>query len=282
MKYIKTISAVAVLFTATAGAQSLKTPAPSPKETIKQEFALSDISIEYSRPSAKGRVIYGDLVPFDKLWRTGANASTKITFGSAVKLEGNDVPAGTYSLYTIPGKTEWTIVINKNLTNWGIDGYKEEEDLVRFKVKPTALTENVETFTMNVGSITSNTCTIDLTWEKTKASFNVTTEIDAEIMKNIEKIMSTDARPYFSAARYYYENDKDLKKALEWAGKATEQNPKAYWVVLLKARIELKLKDYKASMASAEKAKALATEDKNDDYVKMSTEVWEQAKKGGK
>jgi acetolactate synthase small subunit len=264
----------------TAGAQSLKTPAPSPKQTIKQDFALSDISIEYSRPSAKGRVVFGDLVPYDKLWRTGANASAKITFGSAVKVEGKDVAAGTYALYTIPGKTEWTIVLNKNLTLWGIDGYKEEEDVLRFKVKSSAITENVETFTINVANITSNTCTVDLTWEKTKVSFNVLAEIDAEIMKNIEKVMANDARPYFAAARYYYENDKDLNKALEWANKAVEQNPKAYWVALLKARIQLKLKDYKGSMATAELAKNLATEDKNDDYVKMSTEVWEAAKKG--
>lgn len=264
----------------TAMSQQLKTPAPSPTQTLKQNFALGDITIEYSRPSVKGRVVYGDLVPFDKLWRTGANASTKITFSDKVKLEGKDVPAGTYSLYTIPGKTEWTIIINKNTTLWGSDGYKQEEDLVRFKVKSSAMADKLETFTMNVADITPTTANIELNWEKTHVAFNVTSNIDSVMMKNIEAALSpVDKRPYYQAANYYFENGKDLAKALEWDNKAIEQNPKAYYMVHLKAKILMKQKNYKDAVAVAEQSIALAKDAKNDDYVKLNEKLIEEAKK---
>jgi hypothetical protein len=266
---------------ATISNAQLKTPAPSPVQTIKQAFALSEITIEYSRPSAKGRVVFGDLVPFDALWRTGANASTKITFGEDVKVEGNAVPAGTYALHTIPGKSEWTIILNKNLTNWGIDGYKQEEDLVRFKVKPTNSSNKVETLTFDISNMSDNKTSVELVWENTRVAFKVEAEIDSKIMKNIETAMAPDdKRPYFSAARYYYENNKDLNSALTWVTKAAELNPKAYWVMLLKSKIQYSLKDFKGAGESADKVIALATEEKNDDYVKMGKEWKEKAAKG--
>jgi len=264
----------------TVQAQQLKVPAPSPVQTLKQNFALSDITIEYSRPSAKGRVVFGDLVPYDKLWRTGANASTKITFGEEVKLEGNTVPAGTYSLYTIPGKTEWTIVINKNTTNWGVDGYKQEEDLVRFKVKANSPNTPVETFTMGVSDMGFSSASIDLAWEKTSVSIKVTADIDAKIMKDIDAALApTDKRPYFQAASYYYENNKDLGKALEWANKAAENNPKAFWILHLKAKIQVKQKDFKGAITSAEQSMAIAKEAGNDDYVKLNEKLIAEAQK---
>ncbi|HLP12798.1 MAG TPA: DUF2911 domain-containing protein [Flavobacteriales bacterium] len=280
MNVLKSFALAALVgFSINSNAQ-LKTPAPSPLATVKQAFALADITIEYSRPSMKGREIFGKLVPFDALWRTGANASTKITFGEDIMLEGNSVPAGTYALYTIPGKTEWTIVLNKNLANWGIDGYKQEEDLLRFKVKPSANPLKVETFTIEINSITPTSATIDLVWEQTRVSMAVKAEIDSKVMKNIETVMApTDKRPFYNAASYYYENDKDLKQALEWATKGVEQNPKAYWIVLLKAKIQYKMKDFKGAEASADSVIALATEDKNDDYVKLGKEWKEKAAK---
>lgn len=263
-----------------AMAQQLKTPAPSPTQTLKQNFALGDITIEYSRPSVKSRVVFGDLVPFDKLWRTGANASTKITFSDKVKLEGKDVPAGTYSLYTIPGKTDWTIIINKNTTLWGSDGYKQDEDIVRFKVKSNTMADKVETFTINVADVTTSTANIEFTWEKTRVAFNVASNIDSVMMKNIETALSpADKRPYYQAANYYYENGKDLTKALEWDNKAIEQNPKAFYMVHLKAKILMKQKNYKDAIAAAEQSIALAKDAKNDDYVKLNEKLIEEAKK---
>lgn len=261
-------------------AQQLKVPAASPAQTVKQAFALSDITIEYARPSAKGRVVYGDVVPFGTIWRTGANASTKITFGEDVKVEGNDVKAGTYALYSVPNKDSWELMLYKDLTLGGnVADYKKENEVLRFTVKPTALTEKVETFQINVQDITSNSANIELIWEKTRVAFKVTADIDSKIMKSIENTVMKDTRPYYQAASYYYENDKDMKLAAEWIDKAVANNPKAYWVVLLKAKILFKAKDLKGAQAAAEQAKALATEDKDDAYVKMADKIIADCKK---
>lgn len=279
-KLIQPILMVFALSIALPSFAQLKVPALSPTQTVKQNFALSEISIEYSRPSARGRVVYGDVVAFDRIWRTGANASTKITFGEDVKIEGQALPKGTYALYTIPGKTEWTIIFNKNLTLWGDMGYKEEEDALRVKVKPSTLSSKVETFTIELSNMTTSSASLDLVWENTRVSVAVKAEIDEKIMKDIDAAINVDKRPYYQAANYYYENNKDLTKALEWVSKATELNPKAYWVFMLKARIQYKLKDFKGCMTTCDQVVALATEEKNEDYIKMGNELKEDAKKG--
>lgn len=260
-------------------AQTLKTPAPSSSQTIKQGFALGEITVEYSRPSAKGRVVFGDLVPFGKTWRTGANASTKITFTEDVKLEGKEVKAGTYAVYTVPNKETWDIILYSDLTlNGNTANYKAENEVLRVVVKSTALSSNVETFTINLADITASSTTLELLWEKTRVPVKITAEIDAKIMKNIENTMAADSRPYFQAATYYYENGKDLNQALTWVNKAVEQNPKAFWVTILKARIELKLNDKTSAIATAEKTIALAKEASNDDYVKIGEKLIADAK----
>jgi hypothetical protein len=281
MKKMTLALATACALTFTTQAQQLKVPAPSPTQTLKQNFGLADITIEYSRPSAKGRVVFGDVVPFGKIWRTGANASTKITFGDDVTFQGEAVKAGTYAIYTVPNKDEWEIMLYKDLTLGGnVAGYKTDDEVLRVKVKVTRMTQMVETFTINVNNITPSTATIDFCWEKTCVSVKVATNIDERIMKNIETAVSTDSRPYFQAANYYYENDKDLGKALEWVNKAIEQNPKAFYMVHLKAKILLKQKDYKSAITTAEESRKLAEEAQNDDYVRMNDKLIEQAKKG--
>lgn len=276
--------AAALLFAGvslSASAQ-LKVPAPSPSQKITQAFALSEITVDYSRPSAKGRVVYGDLVPFGKVWRTGANSSTKITFGEDVKIEGQALAAGTYALYSIPNKYAWEIMFYKDLTLGGdVSNYKTENEVLKVKVKPAASANMVETFTIDFSNMTSNSANVELVWEKTRVGFKVEADIDAKIMKNIETAMApADKRPFYQAANYYYENNKDLNQALEWINKATELNPQAYWVFLLKTKIQYKLKDFKGAEATADQVIKLATEDKNDDYVKMGNEWKEKAKKG--
>ncbi len=277
LKYV----AIATLFFSafTIQAQTLKVPIASPLQTLKQGFALSDITIEYSRPSAKGRAVFGDVVPFGKVWRTGANAATKITFGENVKVEGKDIPAGTYALYTIPGKDSWEILIYKDLKLGGdVANYKKDDELARFSVKTVALSEKVETFTINVSSITSKSANIELSWENTKVALGVEADIDAAIMKNIDSALEKDSRPYHQAASYYFDNNKDLNKALAWSTKAVENNPKAFWMLLLKAKIQLKLNDKKEAIASAQKVIELAKEAQNDDYVKMAEKLISEAK----
>lgn len=271
---------VAMLSFSAVTAQTLKTPAPSPTQTVKQSFALGDITVEYSRPSVKGRTVYGDLVPYGKVWRTGANASTKLTFSDDVKIEGKDLKAGTYALYTLPNKDSWDILIYSDVTlNGNVSAYKPENEVLRVSVKPTSLSSKVETFTINLADVTSTSTILELLWDRTRVPVKITAEIDAKVMKNIETSLAADSRPYFQAANYYYENDKDLNQALVWANKAVEQNPKAFWVLMLKSRIEYKLKDNAGATATAEKVVALAKEAQNEDYVKMGEKMIADAKK---
>jgi hypothetical protein len=275
-----TVASALVLSASVANAQQFKSPAPSPLQTVKQAFALSDITVEYSRPSAKGRVVYGDVVPFGKVWRTGANGATKITFGEDVKVEGVAVTAGTYALYSVPNKDSWEIMLYKDLTLGGnVADYKKENEVARFTVKTKALNDKVETFSIDIADMSSTTANIEMNWEKTRVAFSVVADIDAKMMKSIETALATDSRPYFQSANYYYENNKDMAKALEYVNKAVDQNPKAFWVLQLKAKIQTKMNDKKGAIASAEQVVVLATEAKNDDYVKQAQKVIADNKK---
>lgn len=260
-------------------AQTLKVPAPSPLQTVKQNFALSEVTIEYSRPSVKGRVIFGDLVPYGKIWRTGANSASKITFGEDVTVEGKAVKAGTYALYTIPEKDSWTIMLYKDLALGGnVNEYKTEEEVVRVNVAASTSVEKTESFTIGFDELGASTMKVTLSWDKTKVSFMVKADIDEKIMKNIQTVMFEDKRPYYQAATYYYDNGKDLKQALEWSSKAAELNPSAYWVMLLKAKIQFKMKDYQGASVSAQKVIELATADQDDTYVNHGKKMLEDIK----
>lgn len=254
-------------------AQAVKTPAPSPTQTIKQDFALSSIEIVYSRPNMKGRMVFGDLAPFGKLWRTGANSATRITFGEDVKVGGVAVKAGSYALYTVPNKDEWEVILNKGINNWGSDGYQASDDVAKFKVKPMTLPMNIETFTISVGNVMPASADIQIMWEKTAVSFPVTADIDTKISKSIDNAMNVDNRPYFQAASYYFDNGKDLAKASMWADKALETNPKAFWILHLKAKILAKMGDKTGATSTALKSIEAAKEAKNNDYVALNEKL---------
>jgi len=277
LQQLKTLGAAfAVAAVCATGVKAqVKMPAPSPSQNIKQAFGLSEMIIDYSRPSVKGRVIFGDLVPYGAMWRTGANGATKITFGEDVKIEGNALPAGTYALYTIPNKDSWELMLYKDLTLGGnVANYKKENEALRFTVKPKVLNDKVETFSIDVTDMTSSSANVELTWEKTKVSFNVLVDdLDGKVMKGIQTNVIEDNRPYFQAANYYYENNKDLVKASEWVDKATAQNPKAYYMFMLKAKIQAKQGDKKGATATAQQVITLAKDAKNDDYVRMAEKV---------
>ncbi len=268
------ITAIAVTQLNVAMAQSIGVPQPSPLQTLKQNFGTSDISLEYSRPSAKGRAIYGDVVSYGKIWRTGANSSTKITFADDVKMEGKAIKAGSYALYTIPNAGEWDIMVYSDTKLGGnVEDYKKENEVASFKVKTMKLNDKVETFTVNFNNITSTSTVLEMCWENTKVPINITTEIDAKIMKNIENTLIKDNRPFYSAATYYYDNGKDLKQAMEWVDKAIANNEKAYWIYLLKAKIAKKQGDVKTAMYAASQSNKFATEDKDDAYIKQSAQL---------
>lgn len=277
----KTIAASLLVCSAFSVQAQIKTPAPSPSQTVTQAFGLGEIKIEYSRPGVKGRVIFGDLVPYGKVWRTGANQSTKITFSDSVMVNNTPVAPGTYALYTMPGQTEWDIMFYKDLTLAGdVAEYKTSNELMRFKSKSMAMADKMETFTIEVNNVTPVSCSIDLVWDKTKVSIPVTMDIDTRIEKQIAKELAPgDRKPYYAAASYYYDNNKDLNKALQWVNIAVENNPDAYWMSHLKAKIQVKMKDYPGAIKSAEMSMAKATADKNDDYVKLNEKLLAEAKK---
>lgn len=271
---------IAALFSAAltaSDAQQLRTPAPSPTQTIQQDFGVSSMQLIYSRPGMKGRKIFGDLVPFGKVWRTGANAATRIKFNDDVTIGGQLLKAGEYALYTIPGENEWTVIINKGSANWGTD-YKQEDDIVRVKAKPIKLNDPVETFTMQFENIKPASADLKLMWEKTAVAVPITTDIDSKIMAQIDNLMNKDNRPYFNAAMYYMESGKDLNQALTWFNKALEQNPDAYWIYHQKANALAKLGKKEEAKQAANRSIELAKAQKNDDYVKLNEKLLDSLK----
>ena len=269
----KVVVLLFVLLSAGAFAQGIKTPAPSPTQTLKQDFALSSIEITYSRPVAKGRKIFGDLVPFGKIWRTGANAATKVTFGEDVKVGGMPVKAGSYAIYSVPTAGAWEIIINKGANNSGLTGYKTEDDVARFKVESMQLPMMIENFTIILGNLTASSADIQILWENTAVQIPVVADIDTKIMAQISSAMAVDSRPYFQAASYYFDNGKDIAKALEWANKAVEAQPTAFWVMHLKAKIQAKAGDKTGAKATAMKSIELAKDAKHDDYVVLKQKL---------
>ena len=263
----------AMLILSLANAQTLTTPQPSPTQTIKQNFALGSVELNYSRPAKKGRKIMGDLVPFGKIWRTGANNATTLTFSDDVTIGGTEVKAGKYGLLTIPDAGKWTIIISKDVNVSQPSAYKVENDVVRVQADVVKTPFTVENFTINFANITGNSCNVEMMWENTYVQFPITAGTDAKVMKQIDNAMNKDNKPYFNAASYYFDNGKDLNQALSWVNKALETNKEAFWMFLLKARIHQKLGDKVASKAAATTTIDLATKAKNDDYVKMANEL---------
>lgn len=256
----------------TVNAQQLKTPAASPTTTVKQDFGLSSVELIYSRPGVKGRTIFGGLVPWGNIWRTGANAATRIKFNDDVTIGGKALKAGEYALYTVPNKDKWEIVINKGSENWGTD-YKQEDDILRVTATPTKLNDKVESFTMQFENVKPSSMDLALLWENTAVRVPITTDIDKKVMAQIENAMFKDNRPYYAAAVYYMDTNRDVNQAAEWLDKATQQNPNAYWIWHQKANALAKLGKKAEAKAAAEKSMQLATEQKNNDYVELNKKL---------
>ncbi len=272
------LSAIALAGFALLCTAQIKMPAPSPTQTVKQDFGIGNIELTYSRPSIKGRKIYGDLVPYNKLWRTGANAATKIVFSDTVEIGGKKIDSGTYVMYTIPGIDSWEVILNRGLKNWGIDGYKETEDVVRFKVEPVKMKNKLESFTMEFSDVKPETCSLDIKWEKIAVSIPIVANFKDKIRTQIEAAMKTDKKPYWQAAQFYNEYDKNLALALENATKAIEENKEAYWMWIYKAKIQKDMGDIAGAMESSKKSLEFAAAAKNDDYVKMNKDLQKSLK----
>jgi hypothetical protein len=269
---------IAACLFVTADAQ-LKTPAPSPTQNIKQDFGLAAIELSYSRPGVKGRKIFGDVVPFGKVWRTGANEPTTITFGDEVTIGGVKLPAGKYGLVTIPDKKTWTIIISKQTDISSPQAYKQNMDAVRVTANVNTTKAAVESFTMQFANVKPTTCELQIMWDKSAVVLPIVTEIDSKIMADIDKAMKGDKPPYFQAAMYYMNNGKDLNQALAWFNKAVEAEPDAYWVQHQWANCLAKLGQKNEAKAAALKSKELAIAAKNDDYVKLNDKLLKELAK---
>jgi hypothetical protein len=259
---------LALIFSIQVSAQNLRTPAPSPSQTIKQDFALSSIEINYSRPSMKGRDIFGGLVPYGEKWRTGANGPTTFTFGQDVSISGKSIKAGTYSVITIPGKDSWEVLLCKEGTS--VFNFKDENVVATVSADVITMPMEMETFTIVIDNMSSNSADISFLWDETIAVLTVSADIDSQIMSQIDNVMNKDNKPYFAAASYYFENGKDMSKALEWARKAADAQPEAYWVRHLLAKVEAKAGNKTQAIAAAKASLDLAKKGGNMDYVRLN------------
>ncbi len=265
--------AILLLAGMSAFAQQIQMPQASPSAKIAQKVGLTDVTVDYSRPSTKGRKIFGELVPYGEVWRTGANGATIISFSTDVEIDGKKVPQGQYALYSIPGKSEWTIILSKDTKLWGAIGYNPDNDLMRFKAVPEKLSRVYETFEISFNNMTDNGADLSIKWEQTRVDFPITTQVDAIVMAQIKELVidkdATDPTLLYSAANYYFTNQKDIPQAYTWITKSVESDPK-YWTMHLKAKIELNLGKKTEALESAKKSKEMAIEAKNPDYVSLN------------
>jgi hypothetical protein len=281
VKALPSIFAVAsaVLFASGAWAQSttstkVEFPAPSPACTLKQRIGLTDIEVDYSRPSVKGRDIFGGLVPFDKVWRTGANQATKIIFSTPVKLNGTEIPAGTYALLTIPGKDEWTVIINKGAEQWGAYKYDEKSDIARIKAVPIKIEGTIDTFTIDFNNIRDDSSILKLAWDKTVVPIKLEVSLVDKVAAQIEAVMASDAKekPYYQAALFYYNHGLDLQKASKWVDAAIAERD-AHYIVYLKAEILAKLGDKAGAKVAAKHSSELAVKANDTGFVKLNEDL---------
>jgi DUF2911 family protein len=270
-----------IMWETTQFAVALKAPAPqldfpqaSPTESIKVRVGVTDVGVVYSRPSARGRVMLGGNNPYGEVWRTGANNATRITFGTPVTLQGSNVDAGTYELFTIPGKDEWTIILQKAGNQWGAYAYDQKNDVLRVTAKPVALTEPVETFTIDINDVRPDSATLDLTWEGTRVPVTIGVDVVGIMVPKIEAAMAAPGKkPYAQAALFYLDHKLDLDKASGWIDAALAEQPDAFYLYYQKARVLAAKGDKAGAEAAAQKSIDLAsktTGPAKEEYLRLN------------
>lgn len=271
-QFFGTMITAGLLFVAAPATAQISTPAPSPAASLTQAVGLTDVEISYSRPGVKGRTIFGDLVPYDKIWRTGANGATTISFSDDVVFGGVELEAGTYALYTKPGKEMWTVMIYGDLSIGGnVGAYDEANEVGRFEVEPNTMPFSVESMMFVMDRVTGESATIMLIWDKTSIPMSLEVEVDENVMAQIERVMAgPSANDYRAAALYYYNTDRDSEQALEWIDKCIANGGDRFWIHTDRARILGKLGKKTEAIAASKKAMAMAQEAGNMDFVKIN------------
>ncbi len=277
-KLIVLFFALALTFNANS---QIKTPQPSTSQKIVQTVGLTEVVLEYSRPSMRGRTIFGGLVPYNEIWRTGANANTKITFSDAVTIGGKELKAGTYAIYTKPNAQNWEVYFYNDASNWGTPQEWDKSKVVATaKASIYPLPMNIETFTISFDDITNDSANLSFMWEKVYLAIPIKFITDQQVSSSIERVMGgPGAADYYSAAVYYLNNDKDIEKAKTWIDKAIEMNDEpAFWYYRQQSLIYAKSGDKKGAIKAAKTSLKLAKEAGNEDYIalnKQSLKVWE-------
>ena len=269
----KIVFAIAIILSALSSQAQVLTPQPSPKCVLNQIVGLTDVEVEYSRPSAKGRNVFGDLVPFGKVWRTGANSNTTISFSEDVVIDGKTLKKGKYALYVLPRVENWEIIFYSKTDNWGNPEVWNEEDVaLRATVTPETLNRNVESFTIDINNLDNNFAHLNFSWEKTLVALKFEVPTQKTAMASIDKVLAgPSGGDYFSAAQYYYQSNADMTKALNYVNKALELNKEnPFWYTKLKSLIQAKLGDKKGAIETAKLSLAAAKLAKNNDYIKMN------------
>ena len=282
MKSLNNLSLVLFLMIPFIGSKAQELPQPSPKAEVEQRVGLTDIEIEYSSPGVKGRKIFGGLVPYDKMWRTGANKATTIEFSKPVMIKGEKVPAGTYSLFTVPGTSKWTVILNTKTELWGTDGYKKKHDQLRFEVEPKDLGEKRERMTFLISDFSPEGGRIDLEWAQTRVSFRFETKTDEHAMANIDKTLSEVPGRYANSARYALRAEKHYEKALGWANTSIDLQP-GWYNTWIKGELLIRMNRHKEALETMKRSKKLGDKAEQfyyEDKVKKKIEQL-QKKLGG-
>lgn len=273
---MKKIVLLAAFFVASINAVAqVKTPAPSPRANFEQTVGLTDVEIDYSRPSAKGRIIFGDLVPFGKMWRTGANQNSMITFSDDVTVDGKTLKKGKYALFVTPKADNWEVIFYTDTENWGTpEKFEDSKVAARVNVKPESLNRHVETFTISLNNVDNDYAHLEFAWEKTVAAVKIEVPTKKTAMANIDKVLAGPAASdYFASAQYFYQSNGDVNKALEYINKATEMSASKgtpFWYSRLKSQIQAKAGDKKGAIETAKLSLEAAEKAGNADYVKMN------------
>lgn len=273
---MKKIILIAVFFVASLSViAQVKTPAASPRATFEQIVGLTEVEIDYSRPSAKGRAIFGDLVPFGKMWRTGANQNSMISFSDDVTVDGKTLKKGKYALFVTPKADNWEVIFYTDTENWGTpEKFDESKVATRVNVKPETLNRHVETFTISLNNVDNDFAHLEFAWEKTVAAVKIEVPTKKLAMANIDKVLAgPSAGDYFLSAQYYYQSNGDIKKALEYVNKATEMTAEKgtpFWYNRLKSLIQAKAGDKKGAIETAKVSLEAAEKAGNADYIKMN------------
>ena len=265
-----------LLLTSLSTFAQLNFPNASPDGEFKQQVGFLDISVKYSRPGAKGRTVFGGLVPYGELWRTGAHDATTIQFSDTLTLNDQVIPAGTYSLFTIPEKDEWTIILNKATEMHGTSDYTPDQDLVRFKVKSEKSSRYYETFTIEVTDLIANGASLYLIWENTQAKIKIQTDADQVVMAEINNRINVKkedrASLFYQASLYYFNNKKDIKQAYAWIKTANQKSQEAGYLQL-QGKIETELGDKVNAIKSLNASTELAKTKKLDQIISANEKL---------